>query len=195
MAGKAAVFLDRDGTLNVDTGYVHAADAFEWIPGAIGAIRRLNEAGHLVLVVTNQAGVARGYYTEDDVHRLHRHVQRELEAAGARIDAFYHAPYHVEGVVPRYTREHPDRKPGTGMFDRALREWEIDPHASFMIGDKASDLHPAQSLGMTTFLVETGYGTSERESARADFVVADVSAAVDHIVGGGLAVSGGRGRA
>lgn len=183
MPGRAAVFLDRDGTLNVDTGYVHTVEGFEWIPGAVNAVRRLNEAGLLVLVVTNQAGIARGYYTEADMHRLHRHVESELAAAGARIDQFYHAPYHEQGVVPEFTRAHPDRKPGTGMFDRAVREWDIDPERSFMVGDKASDIHPARTLGMTTFLVETGYGKAEQERAAADFVVADVAAAVSKILG------------
>ena len=182
MRGRRAVFLDRDGTLNVDTGYVHTAEAFQWIPGAVDAIRRLNEAGLLVLVVTNQAGVARGYYTEADMHQLHRYMASELETAGAHIDAFYHAPYHEQGVVPAYTRPHPDRKPGTGMFDRAIRDWSLDPERSAMVGDKASDIHPARSLGMTTFLVQTGYGQVERAVAKADFVVADVEAAVARIL-------------
>ena len=177
MPGKRAVFLDRDGTLNVDTGYVHTADAFRWIPGAVGAISRLREAGLLLVVVTNQAGIARGYYAEADMHRLHEHMAAELREAGTGIDAFYHAPYHEQGVVARFAKAHPDRKPGTGMFRRAIREHGIDPVRSFMVGDKASDITPAKALGITSVLVETGYGTREREQAGADYVVADVGAA------------------
>ena len=187
MGSRRAVFLDRDGTLNVDTGYVHTPEAFAWIPGAVDAVRRLRDAGLLTIVVTNQAGIARGYYTEADMHRLHAHVADELQRAGTAIDAFYHAPYHEQGVVPAFTRAHPDRKPGTGLFERAIREHNIDPGRSFMVGDKASDIVPAHALGITSFLVETGYGRAERDRAGADYVVTDVGEAATRI----LALLGG----
>ena len=180
MARKAA-FLDRDGTLNDERGlhYVHRVEDFHWIDGAQEAIRKLNEAGFLVIVVTNQAGIARGLYTAGDVNRLHDSVQADLEDLGARVDAFYISPYHVEGIVPEFAVWHEDRKPGTGLFERAIREHDVDPAQSFMVGDKASDLFPAGILGMKTVLVLTGQGENHRETPAADVVVADVEAAVD----------------
>ena len=180
MARKAA-FLDRDGTLNDERGlhYVHRVEDFHWIEGAREAIRKLNEAGFLVIVVTNQAGIARALYTAEDVNRLHDAVQKDLGDFHAHVDAFYISPYHVEGIVPEFAVWHEDRKPGTGLFERAIREHDIDPAQSLMVGDKASDLIPAGKLGMKTALVLTGQGESHKETPAADVVVADVKAAVN----------------
>jgi D-glycero-D-manno-heptose 1,7-bisphosphate phosphatase len=180
--GRAAVFLDRDGTLNEDRGYVGFRRDFVWLPGAVEAVQRLNEAGFALVVVTNQAGVARGFYTEDDVRRLHDEVQADLAAAGARVDAFYYAPHHLKGVVPAYVALHPDRKPGTGMFDRAIRDLGLDPARSFMVGDKESDITPARTLGLTTVLVRTGFGRAHEPTTAADHVVDDLPAAADLIL-------------
>jgi D-glycero-D-manno-heptose 1,7-bisphosphate phosphatase len=179
---RPAVFLDRDGTINEEIGYLHRPDDLAWIRGAQGAIRRLNIAGYLVLVVTNQAGVARGFYTEDDVRTLHRHMQRELADCDAWIDAFYYSPYHPEGTVPEYRRSSECRKPGCELFVRAMREWGIDAKRSFVIGDKQSDTEPGRQLGLRTILVQTGYGGSESADANADHVVSDIAAAVDLIL-------------
>ena len=183
MARKAA-FLDRDGTLNDERGlhYVHRVRDFHWIDGAREAIHKLNEAGFLVIVVTNQAGIARGLYTADDVNRLHDAVQKDLEDLGAQVDAFYISPYHVKGIVPEFAVKHEDRKPGTGLFERAIREHDIDPALSFMVGDKASDLIPAGKLGMKTVLVLTGQGENHKETPAADIVVTGIAAAADWIV-------------
>ena len=190
---RPAVFLDRDGVLNEETGYVHRIDELAWIPGSLDAVRRLHEAGFALIVVTNQAGVARGLYSEADVQALHRWMATEIERAGGHIDAFYYAPTHPEGTVPRYATEHPDRKPGTGMFERAIREHGIDPSRSFMVGDKTSDLIPARQLGMTTVLVRTGHGEDHLEPkvgdsqlAPADAVVDDLAAAADWILERGV---------
>ncbi len=145
---RPAAFLDRDGVINIDHGYTYRPEDLEFVPGAQAAIRRLNEAGYLVVVVTNQSGVARGYYGEDDVARFHAHMQRELRRSGARIDAFYSCPYHAEGSVPRYRVDHPDRKPGPGMIRRALRQLPIDAAHSFMIGDLPSDMAAAADAGV-----------------------------------------------
>jgi D-glycero-D-manno-heptose 1,7-bisphosphate phosphatase len=179
---RPAVFLDRDGTLNEEVHYLHRAEDFRWIPGAPEAVRRLNEAGLLVLVVTNQAGVARGFYTEADVDRLHAHLQAELARHGARVDAFYYSPYHPEGTVERYARASDCRKPGTALFERAVAAWGVDPARSFVVGDRATDLAPGRALGMRTVLVETGYGRAERADADADFVAADVGEAVSLVL-------------
>ncbi|MFQ5568219.1 MAG: D-glycero-alpha-D-manno-heptose-1,7-bisphosphate 7-phosphatase [Rhodothermales bacterium] len=176
---RRAVFLDRDGTLNREVTYLYRAEDFAWIPGAPAAVRRLNEASLLVIVVTNQAGVARGYYTEDDVRVLHAFMQDRLhQEARAHIDAFYYCPCHPEGVVEPYRQRSPDRKPGTGMFERAFREWSIDPAQSFVVGDRNTDIEPGRRLGMTTLLVETGYGAQEKAVTRADYVVENVEAAI-----------------
>jgi D-glycero-D-manno-heptose 1,7-bisphosphate phosphatase len=180
--GRPAVFLDRDGTLNEDRGYVGFSKDLVWLPGAIEAVRRLNQAGFVVIVVTNQAGVARGYYAEADVVALHEHMDRDLAAGGARVDAWYYSPYHIAGIVPAYAIEHADRKPGTGMFERAIQEHSVDPSVSYVVGDKVSDLVPGRSLGMTTVLVRTGYGRESEPAAPADMVADDLAAAVELIL-------------
>ena len=181
---RGAVFFDRDGTLNREVGYLHRIEDFVWIPGAREAVRRINRAGLLAIVVTNQAGVARGYYEEADVDRLHAHMQRALQAAGAHVDAFYYCPYHPAGVRSGYRRDSPMRKPGAGMYQQAMREGSIDPAQSHAVGDRNSDLAPARMLGMSTMLVLTGYGMQERAATNADGIAADVGQAVDCILSG-----------
>jgi len=149
---RPGLFLDRDGVLNIDHGYVHKPADFDWVPGAKAAIRAANDAGWLVFVVTNQAGIARGYYSEADMHALHAWVQDELALAGAYIDQFYHCPYHPDGVVPEFTGNHPDRKPQPGMILRALADWPVDPTRSFLIGDRETDLQAAAAGGIAADL-------------------------------------------
>lgn len=143
-----AIFFDRDGTLNVDVDYLHDPADFVWTEGAIEAIRWANENGYLVIVVTNQSGIARGYYDEAAVHRLHDWMNAALARQGARIDAFYYCPHHPAGRVPAYTRVCDCRKPAPGMLLRAIAEHEIDPAASLMIGDAASDVTAAKQAGV-----------------------------------------------
>lgn len=147
-SARPVAFLDRDGVLNVDRHYVHRADQLEWIDGVPEAIRLLNEAGYLVIVVTNQSGVARGFYDEAAVGALHDHMRDYLAAHGARIDAFYYCPHHPEGKVPAFTRLCDCRKPGTGMLDQAAHDFPIDRTRSFMIGDKVSDIEAANAFGI-----------------------------------------------
>lgn len=143
-----AIFFDRDGTLNVDVHYLHDPADFVWTEGAVEAIRWANERGYLVIVVTNQSGIARGYYGEDSVRRLHDWMNSELARQGAHIDAFYCCPHHPAGTVPAYTRVCDCRKPAPGMLLRAITEHEIDPAASLMIGDAASDVAAAEQAGV-----------------------------------------------
>jgi D,D-heptose 1,7-bisphosphate phosphatase len=165
---RPAVFLDRDGVINVDHGYVHRPDQIEWVSGAIESIRRLNDLGYCVVVVTNQAGVAHGHYDEDSVVALHAWMREQLAAQGAVVDAFYHCPYHPEGVVAAYRRNHIDRKPGPGMILRAFSEFAIDRDASFLIGDRASDLAAAQAAGIPGFLFGGGDLLSFLETCLSD---------------------------
>lgn len=145
---RAAVFFDRDGVLNHDHGYVHRPEDFHWMDGAVEAIKRLNDQGRLVIVVTNQAGVARGYYDEAKVAGLHGWMQAELMAHGAHVDAFYHCPHHPDGVVPELAIACVCRKPEPGMLLAALREWPIDQSRSILIGDKDSDIEAAGRAGV-----------------------------------------------
>ena len=146
---RPALFLDRDGVLNEDQGYVHRWADFRWIPGAREAVAAFNRAGWLVIVVTNQSGVGRGYYTEADMHGLHAQMAEELAQAGARIDAFYFCPHHPEAADECYRHpDPPDRKPNPGMILRALAEWPIDRDRSLLVGDKDSDIEAAQRAGV-----------------------------------------------
>jgi D-glycero-D-manno-heptose 1,7-bisphosphate phosphatase len=154
---RPALFLDRDGVLNEDRGYVSRWEDFRWIPGAREAVAAFNRAGWLVIVVTNQSGVGRGFYTEEAMHALHAQMREDLATAGGHIDAFYHAPQHPEAPVEAY--RHPDpplRKPNPGMILQALAEWPIDPDASLLIGDKPSDLEAALRAGIRGVLFEGG---------------------------------------
>jgi D-glycero-D-manno-heptose 1,7-bisphosphate phosphatase len=145
---RPAAFLDRDGVLNRDVGYVWRTQDFEWLPGARGAIKNLNDAGFLVIVVTNQAGIARGLYSEDDVGRLHRWINSELEREGAHIDAFYYCPHHPVDGVGTYRMTCECRKPAAGLLLQAMKDWPIDAGKSFMIGDKEVDLQAAHAAGI-----------------------------------------------
>jgi D-glycero-D-manno-heptose 1,7-bisphosphate phosphatase len=156
MMNRPATFLDRDGILNVDKSYVCRREDFVWIEGAKPAVKALNDAGYLVVVVTNQAGVARGFYDEDAVRSLHEWINEELRQEGAHIDAFYYCPHHRDGVLERYACECNSRKPAPGMILRALREWSICRERSFLIGDKDSDIAAAQSAGLPGHLFKGG---------------------------------------
>ena len=148
---RPAAFMDRDGVLNKDHGYVHRAEDFEWISGAKRAIKLLNDRGYLVFVVTNQAGIARGYYETGDVERLHRWMNAELRKMGAHIDQFYYCPHHPD------VGGHCDcRKPGPGMILQALKEWRIKPSGSFLIGDKSTDLQAAEQAEIAGHMFTSG---------------------------------------
>jgi D,D-heptose 1,7-bisphosphate phosphatase len=143
VVSRPAVFFDRDGVLNHDNGYTHRIEDFRWTDGARAAIKMLNDRGWLVFVVTNQAGVARGYYDEVAVHTLHTWMQEDLARIGAHIDDFRYCPHHPEGTVERYSIFCGCRKPAPGMIASLLNEWSIDIKSSILIGDKSSDLKAA----------------------------------------------------
>lgn len=158
---RPAVFLDRDGTINVEKDYLYRVEDFTFIPGAPEAIHRLNQAGFLVIVVTNQSGVARGYYTLDDVDVLHRHIQAELAKVGAHIDGFYRCPHHPTQGAGEFRRDCDCRKGHPGMLLQAAAEHRIELARSFMVGDKAADVEAGERAGCVPLLVLTGYGAEE----------------------------------
>jgi D,D-heptose 1,7-bisphosphate phosphatase len=154
---RPAVLFDRDGTLNRDDGYTYRTEDLEFLPGAVEAIRACNDAGALALVITNQSGIARGKYATADMHAFHAHMQARLVEHGAHVDAFYHCPFHDQGVVPAYTRtDHPDRKPNAGLLRRALMEWPINPARTLMVGDHARDADAAHAIGLAGAEVKPG---------------------------------------
>jgi D,D-heptose 1,7-bisphosphate phosphatase len=156
MARRPAAFLDRDGVLIEDTGYPHRPEEARWVPGAREAVRRLNEAGYYVFVVTNQAGVARGYYGEAQVHAMHAWIAGELAAAGAHVDGFEHCPHHPEAPLAEWRRDCRRRKPRPGMIEDLLAAWPVEREGSFLIGDKDSDIAAAAAAGLPGHLFEGG---------------------------------------
>lgn len=154
---RPALFLDRDGVLNEDRGYVSRWEDFHWIAGAREAVAAFNQAGWLVILVTNQSGIGRGYYTEEAMHDLHARMSAELAAAGAHLDAVYFAPHHPEAKVDAYRKsDPPDRKPNPGMILRALSDWPIDRERSVLVGDKVSDMEAASRAGIRGLLFTGG---------------------------------------
>ena len=176
----AAVFLDRDGTLIEEVGYLDRPERVELYPWSTDAIRALNRGGLRIVMVTNQSGVARGFFSEAVVERVHRHIAELLGAGGATIDAYYYCPHHPDGKVAEFARACECRKPGRGLVDRAARELGIDPERSFTVGDRWLDVALARAVGARGILVRTGYGVTE-EARPPQGLAAD--AVVDNLVG------------
>jgi len=147
MPMKKAIFLDRDGTIIADRGFVHKKEDVELLPGAARAIRMANQAGFLVVVVTNQSGVARGYFTEEDVQALNQYLAEILAQEGAHIDAFYYCPHHPEAPVKTYRKVCSCRKPQPGLILKAARELNIDLTQSWMMGDSPRDVEAGKRAG------------------------------------------------
>ena len=185
---KRAVFLDRDGTLNEEVGYINHIDRFRLFPWTAPAVRKLNEAGIPSVVVTNQSGVARDYFPLDLVHQVHERLRIELARCEARLDAIYFCPHHPDGKVAAYTTRCACRKPEPGMLVRAAQDLDLDFGSSYMISDRFQDLSMAFRVGMKGVLLLTGYGKGEYLYHRDKwprlpaFVAADLLEAVNWIL-------------
>jgi D-glycero-D-manno-heptose 1,7-bisphosphate phosphatase len=187
---KSAVFIDRDGVLNIEAGYIHKKEDFNLLPGVALALRKLNDLGIFCCLVSNQAGPAKGYYPVDRVEALHEYLTKLLHTqAGAKLDAIYYCPYlspSAGGVEPQLARWSAWRKPNTGMLVAAAWEHDLDLKKSFAIGDEAIDIDMAHNVGAKGILVQTGYGkkvlnNQHQHPVRPDFIATDFADAVEWI--------------
>jgi D-glycero-D-manno-heptose 1,7-bisphosphate phosphatase len=184
---RPAVFLDRDGTVSEEVGYVNHTNRFQLLPRSAEAIRRINDSEFLAVLVTNQAGVARGYFRESLVAEVHGRLRDLLAESGAHLDGIYYCPHHPTAGQPPYRRDCNCRKPKPGMIEAAQRDLNIDTSRSFMVGDKHSDIVFAHSVGMKGILVKTGYGLGEVDewshewNEHPDYIAEDLLDAVEWI--------------
>ncbi|PCS21742.1 D-glycero-beta-D-manno-heptose 1,7-bisphosphate 7-phosphatase [Candidatus Enterovibrio escicola] len=178
--GKPAVFIDRDGVINIDHGYLNKVDDFEYIDGVFDACRSLKMMGYLLVLITNQSGIARGYYTEDDFLSLTEWMKWEFSNRGVNFDGIYYCPHHPKYGYGMYKKDCDCRKPKPGMLIDASSTLKIDMENSVMIGDKVSDIRAAESVGITTkILVRTGKKVTEEGVSLATIIldsIADVPA-------------------
>lgn len=163
---RPALFMDRDGTISEEVGYLNHPSRFRVFPYSAAAIKLLNDNGWLAIVVTNQAGVARGYFAEDVIIQIHDQLRRDLENASAKLDAIYYCAHHPSVGEPPYRLDCDCRKPRTGLIDQAARDFQIDLERSWMVGDRYGDLELARNAGLHSAFVLSGYGRGEWEYQR-----------------------------
>ena len=183
---ERAVFLDRDGVINVEGDYVHRVEDFTFIAGAVPALARLRAAGWKLVVVTNQSGIARGYYSESQYRVLTAHMQRELHRAGAELDAVLHCPHLPDAVVEAYRLACTCRKPAPGLLLQAAGMLSIDLSRSVLVGDKVSDVQAGRAAGVgRCLLVRSGHALTAGDESSADVVYADLAACADALLRNG----------
>lgn len=183
MTPRPAAFLDRDGVINRDTGYLHRWEDFEFLPGVLGAMKRLHDAGHALVVVTNQSGIARGYYTEGEYQALTARMRSAMEEAGAPPLAIYHCPHHPGGRVAALSIDCDCRKPQPGLLLRAAQAHGLDLPASFMVGDKLADVQAARAAGVgRAYLVRSGQALDAGAEQAADAVFEDLASCANEVL-------------
>ncbi|HEY3582161.1 MAG TPA: HAD family hydrolase [Pyrinomonadaceae bacterium] len=168
---RPALFMDRDGTISEEVGYVNHPSRFRLFPYTAEAIKLLNDSGWLAIVVTNQAGVARGYFSEDMIGAVHECVERELQSASARLDAIYYCAHHPSVGEPPYRLDCDCRKPRPGLIQRAVADFDIDLARSWMVGDRYGDIELARNAGLHSAFVLSGYGRGEWEYQRGSWQI------------------------
>ncbi len=161
MDRKPTVFLDRDGTINYDAGYINDTDNFVIYPFAAQSIKMLNDSGYLVVVITNQSGLGRGFFNIETMNKIHEKMYAELAKQGAKIDGLYYCPHDVNAKVAEFKGDCDCRKPKAGMLEQAFSELPIDKSNTFFVGDKHSDIMAGYTFGSKTIMVETGYGKGD----------------------------------
>lgn len=182
---KPAVFLDRDGTVILDVNYLSSPDQIQLFEGSAEAIKKLNDAGILSILVTNQSGVARGYFSEETVNLVNQKLTEMLQTEGAFLDAVYFCPHHKKGSVKEYSKDCECRKPKVGLIKQASVDFkEIDLNNSYVIGDKECDIELAKNAGFKGILVKTGYGAQilDQMEIKPDYIAKDIKEAVNWLL-------------
>jgi D-glycero-D-manno-heptose 1,7-bisphosphate phosphatase len=182
---RRAAFLDRDGVVNREVGYLHRWEDFEFLPGALDAMRRLHQAGYALVIVTNQSGIARGYYTPADYEALTARLREAMAGNGSPAAGIYHCPHHPEGTVAGFSFECDCRKPLPGMLLQAAKDLDLSLPASIMVGDKLADAQAGRAAGVgQVFLVRSGHALETGAEAQADSVHDDLAACVGALLAG-----------
>ncbi len=180
-----AVFLDRDGVICKDTDYLHKIQDFEFIDKAIDALKLLSKTDYKIIIITNQAGIAHGFYTEEDFHKLNNWMLKEFKSKSIKIDKVYYCPHHQNAEIAKYKLDCDCRKPKTGMLKKAEKEFNINLKNSFLVGDQSSDIRAGENAGCKTILVRTGYaGKDKQYKVIPDFTVKNLYEAVELILKG-----------
>jgi len=177
-----AVFIDRDGTINQEKEYVSRIEDFEFIPGSLEALKLLTQHQIKLYIVTNQAGIAKGYFTMEQFQHLTKHMINRFKNEGIRVEKVLYCPHHPDGIVPEYSKDCLCRKPNTELIEGVIKENNFKTDEIALIGDKNSDIEAGGRLGIRTYLVETGYGGEEKNRTNATFAKKDLKDAVVHIL-------------
>ena len=182
MSRIEAAFIDRDGTINEEKEYVNRIEDFELIPGSLEALKLLTEHQVKIYIITNQAGIAKGYFTLDQFHHLTHHMMNRFKNEGIKIEKVLVCPHHPDGIVPEYTKDCLCRKPNNKLIQDIMDENGFEADEVVLIGDKNTDVEAGKRLGLKTYLVETGYGAEEKRATKATFVKKDLKEAVLHML-------------
>ena len=180
---KKAAFLDRDGVINEDVGHLNNTESFRLLPGAAAAIKKLNESGYCVIVITNQGAIAKGFLTIEILEGIHAKMRAQLAEKGAYIDRVYYCPHHPEGIVAEYSIACDCRKPATNMFKEAIADFNIDVTNSFLVGDKSSDILAGSRIGLRTVLLPGVRAASDIQyEVQPDFIADDLMGAIAYFL-------------
>lgn len=179
---KKIFFIDRDGTINIEKGYVHKKEDLEFIPGALESLQKLSQANRKIYIITNQAGIAKGLYSEKVFQEFNSYFLKILASSGIIIEDVLYCPHHPDGIIEAYKINCECRKPGTKLLQEALVFEKLSPSQAVMIGDRNTDITAGKKVGIESYLVLTGYGLHEKETTTADYIVKDLKEAVNKVL-------------